>query len=484
MPRASGARRPGLPALHVTSHARSGRARRARARRAVSMPRRVRRAWRRPACRSSARREPLRSGGAVAATGRAGRRRSAIRLADATQLAEPTRPRCRPGPAPHAGASSADAIDGDPRRRCRARRSVDECAPSRRPRPAPTARRRRSRSGSAAPTPRSCAASTAGRRAGEERLVLGHESLGRVLEAPDGSGFAAGDLVVGIVRRPDPVPCAPVRGGRVGLLRQRPVHRARDQGAARLRLGALAGRARASRSGSTPALEDVGVLARADEHRREGVGADRAHRRAVDVRAAHACSSPAPGRSGCWRRCWPSQRGYEVHVLDQVTDGPEARARAPSSAAPTTRATRRAAGPFDIVVEATGAGRWSRKRCARPRRNGDRLPHRRLVRRPLARLRHRRLQPRRRARERRRVRHRQREPPPPRGGGGGARRRRPRRGCAALITRRVPLDRLAGRARAPPRRRQGRRRALDRLRRRADQDLVDVHVRRLRRRRT
>jgi glucose 1-dehydrogenase len=42
---------------------------------------------------------------------------------------------------------------------------------------------------------------------GEEHLVLGHESLGRVLEAPDGCGLAAGDLVVGIVRRPDPVPC-------------------------------------------------------------------------------------------------------------------------------------------------------------------------------------------------------------------------------------------------------------------------------------
>ena len=43
---------------------------------------------------------------------------------------------------------------------------------------------------------------------GRERLILGHESLGRVLDAPDDSPVAAGDLVVGIVRRPDPVPCA------------------------------------------------------------------------------------------------------------------------------------------------------------------------------------------------------------------------------------------------------------------------------------
>ena len=43
---------------------------------------------------------------------------------------------------------------------------------------------------------------------GRERLVLGHESLGRVLEAPAGGPVNKGDLVVGIVRRPDPVPCA------------------------------------------------------------------------------------------------------------------------------------------------------------------------------------------------------------------------------------------------------------------------------------
>ena len=42
---------------------------------------------------------------------------------------------------------------------------------------------------------------------GKTRLVLGHESLGRVLDPGPASGLAAGDLVAGIVRRPDPVPC-------------------------------------------------------------------------------------------------------------------------------------------------------------------------------------------------------------------------------------------------------------------------------------
>jgi glucose 1-dehydrogenase len=42
---------------------------------------------------------------------------------------------------------------------------------------------------------------------GRARLVLGHESLGRVLEPGASLGLRRGDLLVGIVRRPDPAPC-------------------------------------------------------------------------------------------------------------------------------------------------------------------------------------------------------------------------------------------------------------------------------------
>jgi len=42
---------------------------------------------------------------------------------------------------------------------------------------------------------------------GARRLVLGHESLGCVIDPGPRSSFKEGDLVVGIVRRPDPVPC-------------------------------------------------------------------------------------------------------------------------------------------------------------------------------------------------------------------------------------------------------------------------------------
>jgi threonine dehydrogenase-like Zn-dependent dehydrogenase len=42
---------------------------------------------------------------------------------------------------------------------------------------------------------------------GKTRLVLGHEALGRVIDPGTSSSFKKGDLVSGMVRRPDPVPC-------------------------------------------------------------------------------------------------------------------------------------------------------------------------------------------------------------------------------------------------------------------------------------
>jgi threonine dehydrogenase-like Zn-dependent dehydrogenase len=54
---------------------------------------------------------------------------------------------------------------------------------------------------------------------GHKRLVIGHESLGAVESAPAISGFKPGDLVVGIVRRPDPVPCACCAAGEWDMCR-------------------------------------------------------------------------------------------------------------------------------------------------------------------------------------------------------------------------------------------------------------------------
>jgi threonine dehydrogenase-like Zn-dependent dehydrogenase len=54
---------------------------------------------------------------------------------------------------------------------------------------------------------------------GHQRLVLGHESLGRVVQAADGGGPEPGDLVVGIVRQPDPVPCESCAAGEWDMCR-------------------------------------------------------------------------------------------------------------------------------------------------------------------------------------------------------------------------------------------------------------------------
>src|SRR4029079_8977092 len=54
---------------------------------------------------------------------------------------------------------------------------------------------------------------------GQGRLVLGHESLGTVESAPPDCGVAPGDLVVGIVRRPDPEPCPACAAGEWDMCR-------------------------------------------------------------------------------------------------------------------------------------------------------------------------------------------------------------------------------------------------------------------------
>src|SRR3954471_19153630 len=52
---------------------------------------------------------------------------------------------------------------------------------------------------------------------GEERLVLGHECVARIAQA--GHVLASGTLVVPIVRRPDPVPCASCAAGEWDMCR-------------------------------------------------------------------------------------------------------------------------------------------------------------------------------------------------------------------------------------------------------------------------
>lgn len=155
---------------------------------------------------------------------------------------------------------------------------------------------------------------------GRERLTIGHESLGEILEAPPSSGFSPGELVVGIVRRPDPVPCRACAVGewdmcRNGLYTERGI-KARDGYASdRFRVEpSFAVRVDASLGQGGVLLEPASVVAKAWDH------ADRIGSRSAAWRPGSVLVTGA-GPVGLLAALMGQQRGLEVHVFDQVVDG-------------------------------------------------------------------------------------------------------------------------------------------------------------------
>ncbi|GHG55688.1 threonine dehydrogenase [Sinomonas cellulolyticus] len=156
---------------------------------------------------------------------------------------------------------------------------------------------------------------------GSDHLVLGHENLGRVVSAPDGSGLSEGDLVVGIVRRPDPVPCAACAQGQWDMCRN---GKYTEHGIKGLH-GFAREHYRADPDAMVkldPALSDVGVLlepttivAKAWQHT-EAIG-----RRAFFEPKVAVVTGAGP--AGLLAALLGVQRGLEVHVFDRVTDGPK-----------------------------------------------------------------------------------------------------------------------------------------------------------------
>ena len=158
--------------------------------------------------------------------------------------------------------------------------------------------------------------------AGRARLILGHESLGRVEEAPPGCGLACGDLVVGIVRRPDPVPCPACAAGewdmcRNGQYTERGIKARNGYGAEYFRvepdfvvkldpaldmLGVL--------------LEPTSVVAKAWEHVQR-IGSRSA---AWTPRVALITGA---GPVGLLAALIAAQLGLDVHILDRNDDGPK-----------------------------------------------------------------------------------------------------------------------------------------------------------------
>lgn len=191
---------------------------------------------------------------------------------------------------------------------------------------------------------------------GRDRLVIGHESFGRVREAPAGSGFTAGDLVVGIVRRPDPEPCGACAHGQFDMCRNgRYVERGIKE---------VDGYASQTWTVETDyavkldaRLADVGMLmepttvvAKAwDEVQKVGDRAWFEPRTAVVTGA---------GPIGLLAAMIGVQRGLDVHVLDRVADGLKPQLVADLGATyhhDGLEALTSKVSP-DVVIEATGAG--------------------------------------------------------------------------------------------------------------------------------
>ncbi|HEX6682979.1 MAG TPA: glucose 1-dehydrogenase [Candidatus Limnocylindrales bacterium] len=189
---------------------------------------------------------------------------------------------------------------------------------------------------------------------GEERLVIGHESLGEVLEAPADSGFNPGDLVAGVVRRPDPVPCPACAVDewdmcRNGLFVERGIKERHGYGSERFRLDPrFAIRIDPSLGDLGVLLEPASILAKAWDHA-ERIG-DRAW---FDPKIALITGA---GPIGLLAALLARQRGLETHVLDRNTSGPKPQLVADLGAIYHSTPVDEIPVEPDIVIECTGVG--------------------------------------------------------------------------------------------------------------------------------
>jgi glucose 1-dehydrogenase len=157
---------------------------------------------------------------------------------------------------------------------------------------------------------------------GEQRLVLGHESLGEVIEAPQGGGVARGDLVVGIVRRPDPVPCPACAVGewdmcRNGRYTERGIKERHGYGVERFRIEPeFAVKVDPALGVLGVLLEPASILAKAWDH------TERIGRRARAWEPKTLLVTGA-GPIGLLAALMGVQRGLDVHVYDHNTGGPK-----------------------------------------------------------------------------------------------------------------------------------------------------------------
>lgn len=188
---------------------------------------------------------------------------------------------------------------------------------------------------------------------GEARLVLGHESLGRVRIAPPGCGFREGQLIGGIVRRPDPEPCRSCGAGEWdmcenGRFTERGIKQRHGFASERFTIEPEFAYAVPSSLGLCGVLiEPASVVAKAWEQ--------------IERLAARAVFRPervlvtGAGPIGLLAALLAQQRGYEVHVLDRVESGPKVELVRSLGARYHCNRIGALQNAVDIVIECTGA---------------------------------------------------------------------------------------------------------------------------------
>lgn len=188
---------------------------------------------------------------------------------------------------------------------------------------------------------------------GRDRLVLGHESLGRVIEAPENSALHPGGLVAGIVRRPDPVPCEACAAGEWDMCRN---GRYTEHGIKGLD-GFCRERFRMPASSLVPIdpalglrgvlLEPASIIAKAwDQIDRIGARSQWTPHRVLVLGA---------GPVGLLAALFGVLRRLDVHVLDRVTAGPKPDLVSALGATYHTGSVGSACGDVDVLLECTGA---------------------------------------------------------------------------------------------------------------------------------